>query len=92
MTITLTDVNEHGPEFTADEYHAQFTVAASPDELSNGHTGIYELGGSINRLNQVIFTATAVDRDHGRNGQVAYSIVEGECCCTVEATVKTCHD
>lgn len=63
VTITVTDHNDHAPQFLTTEIE--------------GHAyGSAEVGTQI-------LTILAVDRDHGHNAQLKYSIVSGlYMCCT----------
>ena len=63
----MLDENEHSPEFSSPLYSGRVFLQEAESEL-----GVDEMGSDS------ILQVQAIDRDHGENAKVTYSIETGE--------------
>nr|CAB3244827.1 protocadherin Fat 1 [Phallusia mammillata] len=66
VIITVSDVNEHAPRFTASSYSAKVTVSGASSVI-----------GADDTLGATVATVHATDQDSGDNARVVYSITNG---------------
>nr|XP_018670260.2 protocadherin Fat 1 [Ciona intestinalis] len=66
VVITIGDINEHAPRFTASSYSGIITVGAA-DQTT----------GAVDMKSSSVVTVRASDQDTGMNAKIEYSIVEG---------------
>jgi len=67
VVITVTDTNEHAPQFTSSSYFGQILIG-NPDALI----------GADETLERVVVRVRATDKDFGENARIFYSIDSGK--------------